>query len=71
MLDVGSSYNAASLTVTNGLTLNGTAAVAIRRTATMEGISFAGNQASGGNGTVVFWKQRQPLQRAGHGRMAA
>jgi len=57
VLDVGNSYNGATLTVTNGLVLNGTALVGSATNgnyATYGAISFAGNQVLGGNGTVVF-----------------
>ena len=53
LLDVGNTYNGASLTVTNGLVLNGTRLRwATRATTTMGVINFAGTQTLSGNGTV-------------------
>jgi hypothetical protein len=54
VLDVGNSYDYAGLTVTNGLTLNGTALVGNPSSGWVGAISFAGSQVLGGNGTVVF-----------------
>ena len=53
-LDVGNSYNGASLTVTNGLTLNGIALVGNPTNSWYGGINFAGSQTLGGSGAVVF-----------------
>ncbi len=53
-LDVGSSVNAADLTVTNGLVLNGTALVGNPTNVNAGYITFAGSQTLGGTGTVVF-----------------
>ena len=54
-LDVGNSVNAADLTVTNGLVLNGTALVGNPTNINYAGyITFAGSQTLGGSGTVVF-----------------
>ncbi len=54
VLDVGSSYSQANLTVIDGLVLNGTALVGNSSNSRPGAISFAGNQVLGGNGTVVF-----------------
>ena len=55
MLDVGNSVNAATLTVTNGLTLNGTALVGNPTNTWYGEIGFAGTTPTlSGNGTVVF-----------------
>ncbi len=54
ILDVGSTYNGANLTVTNGLVLNGTAWVGNPTNDLHGAISFGGNQVLGGNGRVVF-----------------
>jgi RHS repeat-associated protein len=55
MLDVGSSYNEASLTVTNGLTLDGTMLVGNSANNNIRGAgSFTGSQTLGGSGTVEF-----------------
>ena len=54
VLDVGSSYSAAALTVTNGLTLNGTALVGNPTNSNYGAISFAGSQTLSGDGSVVF-----------------
>src|ERR1039458_438869 len=53
-LDVGNSVNGAGLTVTNGLTLNGTALVGNATNGWYGGVGFAGSQSLSGNGTVVF-----------------
>jgi hypothetical protein len=54
LLDVGNTFNAAALEVTNGLTLNGTTLVG-NPTNTWYGlINFAGSQTLSGNGTVLF-----------------
>ena len=52
-LDVGNVVDYASLTVTNGLTLNGTL-VGNPTNQSYGAVSFAGSQVLGGNGTVVF-----------------
>jgi hypothetical protein len=53
-LDVGNTFNSATLAVTNNLILNGTALVG-NPTNTFDGeIAFWGGQTLGGNGTVVF-----------------
>jgi hypothetical protein len=54
VLDVGNSYSGASLTVINGLVLNGTAYVGNPSNGWYGGINFAGSQSLSGNGTVVF-----------------
>jgi len=54
VLDVGNSYNNASLTVTNNLTLNGIALVGNPTNSNYGVVNFGGTQALGGNGTVVF-----------------
>jgi formylmethanofuran dehydrogenase subunit C len=54
VLDVGNTYSAATLTVTEGLVLNGTMLVGNATNNNYGAISFAGNQVLGGNGTVVF-----------------
>jgi hypothetical protein len=54
VLDVGNSVNAATLTVTNGLTLNGTALVGNPTNSNYGEIGFAGTQSLSGNGTVIF-----------------
>ena len=54
LLDVGNTYNGASLTVTNGLVLNGTAYVGNPSNNNYGVINFAGTQTLSGNGTVVF-----------------
>ncbi|MEI6566018.1 MAG: RHS repeat-associated core domain-containing protein [Verrucomicrobiota bacterium] len=54
VLDVGNSYNAANLTVTNGLVLNGTALVGNSTNSVFGSLAFAGSQTLGGAGTVVF-----------------
>ena len=56
-LDVGNSVNAAALTVTNGLVLNGTALVGNPTNSDYGNITFAGSQTLGGSGTVVFGNQ--------------
>jgi hypothetical protein len=53
-LDVGGGVSGAILTVTNGLVLNATALVGGTNGSTYGAISFAGNQALGGSGAVVF-----------------
>jgi hypothetical protein len=53
VLDLGNTYDWASLTVTNGLVLNGEAMVGADR-GTVGAINFAGSQVLGGTGTVVF-----------------
>jgi RHS repeat-associated protein len=53
-LDVGNTYTGTSLTVTNGLTLNGTALVGNPTDSAVGGINFAGTQGLNGSGTVVF-----------------
>jgi hypothetical protein len=53
-LDVGNTVNAASLTVTNGLTLNGNALMGNATNYSYGMIAFAGSQLLGGGGTVVF-----------------
>ncbi len=53
VLDVGRTANGASLTVVDGLQLNGTAYLG-GTNGNYGAISFAGNQVLGGNGTVVF-----------------
>ena len=60
VLDVGNTYNAASLTVTNGLILNGTCYVGNPTNGNYGAIGFAGSQTLGGNGTVVFGNYGQP-----------
>ena len=59
-LDVGNSYDTARLTVTNGMTLNGTALVGNPTNSWYGGINFAGSQTLGGNGTVIFGNQSNP-----------
>ena len=54
LLDVGRTANGASLTVTNGLVLNGTAYVGSPTLSAYGAIGFAGTQTLGGNGTVLF-----------------
>ncbi len=54
VLDVGSSYYRANLTVTNGLVLNGTAYVGNPTNGNYGAIGFAGTQTLSGDGTVVF-----------------
>ena len=55
MLDVGQHLPPASLTVTNGLVLNGTALVGNpTNNSNFGAIIFAGSQTLSGNGTVVF-----------------
>jgi len=55
VLDVGNTYDLANLTVTNGLTLNGTALVGSpTNNSYVGGIGFAGSQTLGGNGTVLL-----------------
>ncbi len=54
VLDVGNTYSAAQLTVTNGLGLNGTALVGNPTNQWPGNIIFAGSQTLSGNGTVVF-----------------
>ena len=54
VLDVGSIYNAAGLTITNGLILNGTALIGNSTNGNDGELIFAGTQTFGGNGTVVF-----------------
>jgi hypothetical protein len=56
-LDVGNSVNAAGLTVTNGLVLNGTALEGNPTNSDYGDITFAGSQTLGGTGTVVFGNQ--------------
>jgi hypothetical protein len=53
VLDVGSSQNGASLTVRDGLVLNGTAYVGNPTNGWFGGIGFAGNQVLSGTGKVV------------------
>ena len=54
LLDVGNSFSSATLTVTNGLTLNGTALVGNPTNNWYGGINFAGSQTLGGSGAVLF-----------------
>ncbi len=55
VLDVGYSSSATvNLTVTNGLTLNGTALVGSATNRQAGYVYFAGSQSLGGNGTVIF-----------------
>ncbi len=54
VVDVGSTYSGANLTVLNGLTLNGTALVGNASNGSYGALSFAGSQTLSGNGTVVF-----------------
>jgi hypothetical protein len=54
LLDVGNTYNGASLTVTNGLVLNGTALVGNPTNSYAGAIQFAGSQTLGGSGTAVL-----------------
>ena len=53
-LDVGNSVSGTSLTVTNGLVLNGTMVVGNPTNQWYGRVNFAGSQMLGGNGTVVF-----------------
>ncbi|HZV34029.1 MAG TPA: CARDB domain-containing protein, partial [Verrucomicrobiae bacterium] len=53
-LDVGNTFNTASVTVTNGLVLNGTAWVGNPTNGWYGGMAFAGTQTLSGNGTVIF-----------------
>ncbi len=53
-LDVGNSVNGATLTVTDGLVLNGTALVGNQTNSWYGRLSFAGTQTLSGNGAVVF-----------------
>lgn len=60
VLDVGDSYWWPTLTVTNGLVLNGTALVGgPTNNSNLGGINFAGTQTLSGNGTVVFGQYDQ------------
>ena len=52
-LDVGNSYTA-TLTVTNGLTLNGVALIGNPTNATTGQFSFTGSQTLGGNGSILL-----------------
>ena len=54
VLDVGNTYSGASLTVINGLVLNGTALVGHPSNGNYGRIYFAGTQPLNGSGTVVF-----------------
>ena len=55
MLDVGNAYGGgATLTVTNGMVLNGTMLVGNPTNATYGTINFAGTQSLTGNGSVIF-----------------
>ena len=54
ILDVGYSVNGASLSVSNGLTLNGTAFIGNPTNYAYGVIGFAGTQSLTGNGTIVF-----------------
>ena len=65
LLDVGNSISSATLTVTNGLTLNGTALVGnptegYPYSSYFGGIAFAGAQTLSGNGTVIFGNDYYP-----------
>src|ERR1017187_1888391 len=53
ILDVGSSYSGAVLTVTNGLTVNGLIYVGASDSGNYGRIDFAGSQALGGSGNVI------------------
>ena len=53
-LDVGSTFNNATVTVTNGLTLNGTCYVGNPTNSNYGEIGFAGTQTLNGNGMVIF-----------------
>ena len=59
-LDVGNSVNGASLTVTNGLVLNGTALVGNPTNNWYGQLVFAGTQSLSGSGTVVFGNNYYP-----------
>src|ERR1017187_5894757 len=54
ILDVGSSYSGAVLTVTNGLTVNGLIYVGASDSGNYGRIDFAGSQALGGSGNVIL-----------------
>ena len=60
LLDVGNTYNGASLAVTNGLTLNGTALVGNPTNNWYGQLVFAGAQSLSGSGTVVFGNNYYP-----------
>ena len=58
VLDVGNTIaNGAGLTVTNGLTLNGTMYLGNRTNSNWGGVDFVGSQTLGGNGAVIFGNQ--------------
>ncbi len=53
-LDVGNTYSTTVLSVTNGLTLNGTILLGNPTNSNVGTLGFKGNQTLGGNGTVIL-----------------